>query len=359
MNSKKNTSSPSKSTRNPLKDEEFFRSTSPRNLRDDLDSPKSLLQSRMKRIQDHDNDEPLSPTIQNNLLRDLEASQYDQADERKSMDMRDQYFVQFKAQQREYLNAKLQIKGRLESLQREYNFISRLDKDDVNYILQRKREQAALFIQRAFKRHRMTKQQKMAEELKLAGNITDPATEEEIRLINQRKAELENLRKRIKERRQDKFYTEIDKERRAELAEKVSQKKRLYIHNEMLKKDCEAIDTQFETDFSDYMGKYMYLEKHRVRAIDKLQEIDVMSDYLQNKENCELSKIVVWSQIANNYTQDDVNRVRKEHLAKLDRYRKRKDWEAWIEEDELDIEGERILHEIKNYKAEYFYNIDF
>jgi hypothetical protein len=46
-------------------------------------------------------------------------------------------------------------------------------------------------------------------------------------------------------------------------------------------------------------------------------------------------------------------------MAKLDRYRKRKDWEAWVEEDELDIEGERVLAEIKNYKAEYFYNIDF
>lgn len=46
-------------------------------------------------------------------------------------------------------------------------------------------------------------------------------------------------------------------------------------------------------------------------------------------------------------------------MARLERYRKRKDWEAWVEEDELDIEGERILSEIKNYRAEYFYNIDF
>lgn len=48
------------------------------------------------------------------------------------------------------------------------------------------------------------------------------------------------------ERRQDNYYSEIDKERRQELAEKVSMKKRLYIHNEMLKKDCEAIDNHFE-----------------------------------------------------------------------------------------------------------------
>lgn len=38
-------------------------------------------------------------------------------------------------------------------------------------------------------------------------------------------------------------------------------KKRLYIHNEMIKKDCEAIDNHFEKEFSEYMGKYMYHEK--------------------------------------------------------------------------------------------------
>jgi hypothetical protein len=52
-----------------------------------------------------------------------------------------------------------------------------------------------------------------------------------------------------------------------------------------------------------------------------------------------------------------LERVRKEHIEKLNRYKARKDWEAWIEEDELDIEGERVLSEIKNYKAEHFFKI--
>ena len=41
----------------------------------------------------------------------------------------------------------------------------------------------------------------------------------------------------------------------------------------------------------------------------------------------------------------------------MQRYRGRKDWEAWVEEDELDIEGDRMIAEIKNYKAEYFYKV--
>ena len=44
-------------------------------------------------------------------------------------------------------------------------------------------------------------------------------------------------------------------------------------------------------------------------------------------------------------------------MEKLERYRNRKDWEAWIEEDEQDIEGERVLAEIKNYKDEFFFNM--
>ena len=41
----------------------------------------------------------------------------------------------------------------------------------------------------------------------------------------------------------------------------------------------------------------------------------------------------------------------------MERYRDRKDWESWIEHDELDLEGDRIIAEIKNYKAEYFYKV--
>jgi hypothetical protein len=60
--------------------------------------------------------------------------------------------------------------------------------------------------------------------------------------------------------------------------------------------------------------------------------------------------------MSDNFTKNDVERVRQLHEAKLERYRNRKDWEAWIEEDELDIEGERILADIKNYKSEYFFD---
>lgn len=59
----------------------------------------------------------------------------------------------------------------------------------------------------------------------------------------------------------------------------------------------------------------------------------------------------MWSAIADNFTQEDVRQVRRDHNEKLARYRKGKDWETWVEEDELDLEGERTLAEIKNFKG--------
>jgi hypothetical protein len=50
--------------------------------------------------------------------------------------------------------------------------------------------------------------------------------------------------------------------------------------------------------------------------------------------------------------------VRVTHDAKIDRYRKRKEWEALIEEDELDLEGERVLAEVQNYRQEVLFNLE-
>jgi hypothetical protein len=40
---------------------------------------------------------------------------------------------------------------RIEAMRREYDFISKLDTNDVGYVLQKKREQAAIMIQRKFR----------------------------------------------------------------------------------------------------------------------------------------------------------------------------------------------------------------
>ena len=72
-----------------------------------------------------------------------------------------------------------------------------------------------------------------------------------------------------------------------------------------------------------------------------------------------LSKIKVWSEMADNFTNEDQSEVMKAHRERLGRHRRRKDWEAWIEKDDLDLDGERIIAEIRNYKSEHFWNTRF
>ena len=73
-----------------------------------------------------------------------------------------------------------------------------------------------------------------------------------------------------------------------------------------------------------------------------------------------LRQIKAWGDAADDEGgQEDKAEAIRNHKERLARYRKRKDWEAWVEEDELDIEGDRLLSEIKNYKSEHFFNTGF
>jgi hypothetical protein len=57
-------------------------------------------------------------------------------------------------------------------------------------------------------------------------------------------------------------------------------------------------------------------------------------------------------------TESDVVRLEGGHKKKIEWYRKRKDWEALIQEDELDLEAERVLREVQNYRQEVLFNTE-
>ena len=267
-------------------------------------------------------DDMLSPSKSGIMDLDNEPPHYEEG---LSEHQRDLDFIKFKAQQREFLQRKLHIQKKVESLQREYQFISKLNTDDVTYIMDRKKEQAAMQIQKAFRAKQLTKKQKMAEELKRLGIKieSDVLTPEEMKEIENRKRELKRLREKVDEKRPDRFFEPIDEERKKELNEKVIQKKKLYNNTDMLKKDLVAVDEKFSNEFGDFMSKFAYFDQQRVGASKNLKEIEVMQDYLQRKEDINIRNITVWSQIADNFTVPDLERVRKEHLDKLERYRNR------------------------------------
>lgn len=63
-------------------------------------------------------------------------------------------FYAFKAEQRALLEKKAATAKRIESMKREFDFISKMDAQDVNYVLNKKKEHAALLIQRNFRRQK-------------------------------------------------------------------------------------------------------------------------------------------------------------------------------------------------------------
>lgn len=82
-------------------------------------------------------------------------------------------------------------------------------------------------------------------------------------------------------------------------------------------------------------------------------------DQAASQAAARIKKITEWSQLQQNFTNEEKQQVIGEHRARMARYRKRKDWEAWGEEDETDLDGARIISEIKNYKSEFFWNTAF
>lgn len=66
----------------------------------------------------------------------------------------------------------------------------------------------------------------------------------------------------------------------------------------------------------------------------------------------------MWSKVSS-CTAEEMSEIRRSHMEKLANYRKRKEWQGWVEEDDMDLEGERLLAEIKNYKDESLLNSRF
>ena len=70
------------------------------------------------------------------------------------------------------LEQKNQIQRRIESMRREYDFIQNLDAKDVNYVMDKKKEHAALIVQRNWRRKKAEREFKKSRLEKLK-NVAD------------------------------------------------------------------------------------------------------------------------------------------------------------------------------------------
>lgn len=120
--------------------------------------------------------------------------------------------------------------------------------------------------------------------------------------------------------------------------------------------------------WSEIMTKFMIdlSPEQMARANEPIQHLDRDPEDIRKEEEkldeqsaSRLRQIKSWGEMADNFSPEDKQDIIKTHRERLARHRKRKDWEAWIETDDLDIDGERMIAEIKNYKGEHFWNTTF
>ena len=288
-------------------------------------------------------------------------------------------------------------------MKREFDFISKLDARDVDYVLNKKKEHAALLIQRNYRR---LKQQRAYREQRQRGltheDLEPEKTEEDLARIAVDKKFLEDRRAYEQDQRPDTYYAAISNDRRDELREKVAAARRMFSQAQIEGLAPEDIYDRYANASQQFQSDYALHEATRAAAHGQLVETAAMMHFLvdfepeefkdaakplpvaetmaQEADNEEvaaleaaarLRRIRAWGDaVAATYKEDDDPRAHegdqagrteaiRAHKERLARDRKRTDWQAWVEEDELDMEGERLISEIKNYKSEHFFNTRF
>ena len=126
-------------------------------------------------------------------------------------------------EQRSLLEQKVQIQKRIESMKREFDFIFKLDAQDVNHVLEKKAEHAAIRIQRNFREQRQRRAFREAQK-----NGYDLNKEPELTEADKKRIELKKLALQDKlkyhynlEKNQDTFTSKVTEEQKKELIKKL------------------------------------------------------------------------------------------------------------------------------------------
>ena len=90
-----------------------------------------------------------------------------------------------------------------------------------------------------------------------------------------------------------------------------------------------------------------------------IHNTDEENDYKkrQTQFNKKINDLKVWSHINNGVEKKQWEQAEALHLEKLDKYRFQEKYVQLIEEDEDDVEGEKIISDIKNLNHERFFNM--
>ena len=94
-------------------------------------------------------------------------------------------------------------------MRREYDFIQNLDAKDVNYVMDKKKEHAAILVQRNWRRLKAEREFKKSRLNKLRDVADYEKTEEDLKRIQESKVIMEKARAHFMAKRPDNFFAKI------------------------------------------------------------------------------------------------------------------------------------------------------
>ena len=191
-------------------------------------------------------------------------------------------FNKYKAEQRTLLETRNQTLKRIEAMRREYDFISNLDARDVNYVMEKKKEHAALIVQRNWRRLKAEREYLAAKRGMARDAHEYEKTDADKKRTQHNKETLENTTAYFKAQRVDNFYEKITEERNDLLQEQVQEKRKLKSEDEMKQLKAEQIYDEYMPRFNRFNNEFCQREQIRGEGHDQLVNTLIMSTFLED-----------------------------------------------------------------------------
>ena len=98
--------------------------------------------------------------------------------------------------------------------------------------------------------------------------------------VKEHSEELRLQRNYINEQFVDTFYKKIPDDRKRELTEEITKKRKLVTESEMRAFRCEDVMNEYQVKNQHFQDTYLFTEEKRKVAFEQLKDLHIMKDYL-------------------------------------------------------------------------------
>ena len=195
-------------------------------------------------------------------------------------------YLKYRAEQKGMLQRREQISKKVESMQREYNFIEKLTPDDVGYIMDQKRAAAARVIQNGYRQlmQLRRKQKSKMNEAEIDLELQFTSKQMKALLLDVQEDVTGRLRL-ARSKFEDKFYEPIEDEQQEKNINEILLRREIFTpHREEENEQYREIDQQCQKNIKAFYDNYLDIESKRLDTIEKTQHLDVMLYYLERQD---------------------------------------------------------------------------